>query len=112
MIEQVQCAISMEESRYTLNGAKFDATNGRMQLAASDGHRLSHAVMPIQMAEGSKLDVLVPRKTLAEIPRLLADAAEKVTISQRQDDNRTDLCDGQQWSRAGQQIAVRTIPEH
>lgn len=94
MIEQVQCAISMEESRYTLNGAKFDATNGQMQLAASDGHRLSHAVMPIQMAESSKLDVLIPRKTLAEIPRLLADAAEKVTISQRQDDNRLTFAMG------------------
>ena len=88
MIEQVQCAISTEESRYTLNGAKLDAADGQLRLVASDGHRLSHSVTQIEMTEGSKLDVLIPRKALTEVARLIGDATEKVTISQRQDDKR------------------------
>jgi DNA polymerase-3 subunit beta len=91
MISHVQCAISQEESRYMLNGAKLEAKNGRLRLVATDGHRMSQAVVtPDQpaIAPDIAMDVLVPRKALAEIARLIDTATDLVRIEQLTQDGR------------------------
>lgn len=65
-------AITLEESRYTLSGAKFmlDETGARM--VTTDGHRLAY-IERTNLGDGSgeeKIDALIPRKTLAEIIKL------------------------------------------
>lgn len=73
-IDRTIFAITLEESRYTLSGAKFllDKTGARM--VTTDGHRLAY-VERKDLGEGAakeSLDALVPRKTLSELVKLTA----------------------------------------
>lgn len=71
-IDRTIFAITLEESRYTLSGAKFmlDKTGARM--ITTDGHRLAY-IERKDMGEGAPketMDTLIPRKTLAELNKL------------------------------------------
>jgi DNA polymerase-3 subunit beta len=71
-IDRTIFAITLEESRYTLSGAKFmlDKTGARM--ITTDGHRLAY-IERKEMGEGAPketIDTLIPRKTLAELNKL------------------------------------------
>src|ERR671917_832618 len=65
-IDRTIFAITQEESRYTLSGAKFvlDETGARM--VTTDGHRLAYVEKKGLTKNGSKqsIDTLIPRKTL------------------------------------------------
>lgn len=67
-------AITLEESRYTLAGAKFLFDKTGATMVTTDGHRLAHAVRPEVGANvnGTSLDTLIPRKTLSELAKLTA----------------------------------------
>lgn len=73
-IDRTIFAITLEESRYTLSGAKFilDKTGGRM--ITTDGHRLAYIERKDlgENAPTEGLDALIPRKTLAELTKLTA----------------------------------------
>ncbi len=73
-IDRTIFAITLEESRYTLSGAKFilDKTGARM--VTTDGHRLAYIERKDLGEAASKehLDTLIPRKTLAEVAKLAA----------------------------------------
>jgi DNA polymerase-3 subunit beta len=71
-IDRTIFAITLEESRYTLSGAKFmlDKTGARM--ITTDGHRLAY-IERKDIGEGAPketMDTLIPRKTLAELNKL------------------------------------------
>jgi DNA polymerase-3 subunit beta len=66
-------AITNEESRYSLNGAKFELSNEDVRMIATDGHRLSFIARPGNFYEGGKIDVLIPKKTLGELAKLAGD---------------------------------------
>lgn len=78
-IGRTSFAITNEESRYTLNGAKFELLSDKARMIATDGHRLSFIEKSVNL-EGAKLDVLIPRKTLAELGRLSAETEETVEL--------------------------------
>jgi DNA polymerase-3 subunit beta len=72
LIDRTIFAITLEESRYTLSGAKFmlDKTGARM--ITTDGHRLAY-IERKDFGEGvpkETIDALIPRKTLAELNKL------------------------------------------
>jgi DNA polymerase-3 subunit beta len=70
-IDRTIFAITLEESRYTLSGAKFilDKTGGRM--ITTDGHRLAYIERKDLGEKATEtLDALIPRKTLAELTKL------------------------------------------
>jgi DNA polymerase-3 subunit beta len=73
-ISRIIFAISHEESRYAINGALFDCSNGFLKMVATDGHRLAVAQVPVERAV--PLKVVVPRKALSEVLRLVADSEE------------------------------------
>src|ERR687889_41784 len=64
-IDRTIFAITLEESRYTLSGAKFmlDKTGARM--VTTDGHRLAYIERKDlgETAPAENLDTLIPRKT-------------------------------------------------
>jgi DNA polymerase-3 subunit beta len=60
-------AISAEESRFTLNGALFEADGDGARLVSTDGHRVSCA--PVEF-KGDPMRALIPRKCLAELKEL------------------------------------------
>ncbi len=81
LIERVAFAITMEDPRYSLNGALMQLKGGRMTLVATDGHRLSFASADVNAeVEGGELKVIVPRKTLNEVAKLTADLDADETI--------------------------------
>ncbi|HJS23411.1 MAG TPA: DNA polymerase III subunit beta, partial [Pyrinomonadaceae bacterium] len=73
LIERTIFAITQEEGRYTLSGAKFELDKKNVKMVTTDGHRL--AFVSTESANGSSetLDVLIPRKTLAELTKLTSD---------------------------------------
>jgi DNA polymerase-3 subunit beta len=63
-------AVSQEESRYTLNGAKMEIANGKVSLATTDGHRIATMDDDIE-DEKAELDILIPKKALTEIVKFV-----------------------------------------
>jgi DNA polymerase-3 subunit beta len=78
MISKTQFAITGEDTRYFLNGALFIQAADSMSLVSTDGHRLALINVPrSKTAAKGKPDeerVILPRKTLLELGRLLAEA--------------------------------------
>ena len=73
MVEKVVFAITHEETRFQLNGALLKIAEGRMEMVATDGHRMALVTMPVS-AGVQDLTILIPRKALNEILRF--DAGE------------------------------------
>jgi DNA polymerase-3 subunit beta len=87
LIAKTQFAISPEETRYTLNGALLLLKPESITMVATDGHRLAHVESETKF-EGLKgeVRVLVPKKAMAEVARLLAEAEEKAEVEFARDD--------------------------
>ena len=77
MVAKTQFAITGEDTRYFLNGALFIQKPDSMSLVATDGHRLALISVPREKVKGKKGEeeerVILPRKTLLEMGRLLAE---------------------------------------
>lgn len=86
LIDRTQFAISSEETRYYLNGIylhQVDVAGAKkLRAVATDGHRLAQAEMAAPQEANGMPGVIVPRKTVAEIQRLLAEAdnEDKVAV--------------------------------
>lgn len=78
LISKTQFAITGEDTRYYLNGALFVVKGDSMTMVATDGHRLALATAPRSGAKGDDVKAILPRKTLAELGRLLADSDRDV----------------------------------
>lgn len=77
LIERVAFAITMEDPRYSLNGALFMLKGGKLTLVATDGHRLAYAAADVNVeVPGGELKVIVPRKALGEVAKLTSDLGE------------------------------------
>jgi DNA polymerase III subunit beta len=82
MIARTQFAITGEDTRYYLNGALFIIRGDSLSLVATDGHRLAYVSLPRDTSQTKKVEdetrVILPRKTLAELSRLLAEGDGEV----------------------------------
>ncbi len=72
LINQVHFAMAVHDIRYYLNGILFVAEGKTLTLVATDGHRLALAQATLA-ADIPKQEVILPRKTVLELQRLLAD---------------------------------------
>ena len=85
LLEKTRFAISTEETRYYLNGVYLHAANNQgaavLRAVATDGHRLAR--MEVGLPEGAEQipGVIIPRKTVAELYKLVEEGGEKVEIS-------------------------------
>jgi DNA polymerase-3 subunit beta len=74
MVGKVRFAITHEETRFQLNGALLKIQPTKMEMVATDGHRMALINYPKggngKMKKGSDLTILIPRKALDEILRL------------------------------------------
>ncbi len=75
----VQYAMAQQDIRYYLNGLLMVVDGGELKLVATDGHRLAFASMPLP-ASVQRQEAIVPRKTVVELTKLLADSDEDVAI--------------------------------
>src|SRR5882672_11202809 len=86
LIDRTIFAITQEEGRYTLSGAKFELDKQGAKMITTDGHRLAYvATEEIGKDQGAGLDVLIPRKTLAELTKLTSDFEGDINLGA--DDN-------------------------
>ena len=84
LIERTAFAMSLEETRFILNGALVKASQQTLQIVATDGRRL--ALASADIAGGpTGFAVVVPSKTIRELGRLLQDDEDPVTIASLKD---------------------------
>ncbi len=75
----VEFAMAQQDIRFYLNGMLFVLEKDHLVCVATDGHRLSYATMPVE-GDFSKQEIIVPRKTIMELSKLLADTDEPIRI--------------------------------
>lgn len=86
LLQYTTFAMSLEETRFILNGALLKTHAGALTLAATDGRRLAVATGKGARQEAKELTVVVPSKTIRELMRLLQDDEEEpVSISPLKD---------------------------
>ena len=73
MVEKTQFAITGEDTRYFLNGAKFVLRPDTLTLVATDGHRLALVEVAHKIGINEEIGVILPKKTLLELGKLLAE---------------------------------------
>ena len=81
MVSKTQFAITGEDTRYFLNGALFVLKPDGLTLVATDGHRLALVNVAREGGEGdgsAEVRAILPKKTLLELGRLLADGDDAV----------------------------------
>jgi DNA polymerase III subunit beta len=71
MVARTQFAITGEDTRYFLNGAKFVLTPKTITLVATDGHRLALVEVQHEVGITQDVGVILPKKTLLELGKLL-----------------------------------------
>jgi DNA polymerase-3 subunit beta len=79
LLALVQYAMAQQDIRYYLNGLLMVVEEQALKLVATDGHRLAYASMQLDSAL-PRQEVIVPRKTVLELSKLLADSEDKVRI--------------------------------
>ncbi|HUQ76525.1 MAG TPA: DNA polymerase III subunit beta [Burkholderiales bacterium] len=75
----VQYAMAQQDIRYYLNGLLLVVDGGELKLVATDGHRLAFASLPLE-TDVPRQEAIVPRKTVLELGKLLADSDDEVRV--------------------------------
>lgn len=86
VIDRTKFAVSTEETRYYLNGiyihAKNEGETKVLRVVATDGHRLACVESPLPQGAEKMSGVIIPRKTVAEVRKLLDDTGvEEVSVA-------------------------------
>jgi len=85
LINKTSFAITADDNRYFLNGARLELTESEIRMVATDGHRLAY--ISVKRNQGSGEDsgdacVIVPKKTLLELVKILGDEDQPVDFTQ------------------------------
>ncbi|HSV16957.1 MAG TPA: DNA polymerase III subunit beta [Casimicrobiaceae bacterium] len=79
LLRLAEFAMAQQDIRYYLNGMLLVLEAASLQAVATDGHRLSWASIAVD-GSFTRQEVILPRKTVLELAKLLADVDEPVTI--------------------------------
>ena len=80
VLGMVQFAMAIQDIRYFLNGVLFSAEGNTLRVVATDGHRLSMASYQLPDST-SKIEAILPRKTVIELIKLLNESDDPVTLA-------------------------------
>lgn len=82
-IQNTAFAITNEQSRFTLSGAKFMIENGAARMVTTDGHRLAFIEKKLADSGSTEtMDALIPRKALMELTKISRDAKGDVSFGE------------------------------
>lgn len=84
LINKTGFAVSMEETRYNLNGIYLHEKQGEaaaLTAVATDGHRLACAKIALPAGAEGMPGVIIPRKTIGEIAKLASEIEGDVAVS-------------------------------
>ncbi|MER1955020.1 MAG: DNA polymerase III subunit beta [Desemzia incerta] len=79
VISQTVIATSTHESRPILTGVNIVIENNTLSAVATDSHRLSQRIIPLEMSEEQarqKYKIIIPGKSLIELSKILEEDAE------------------------------------
>ncbi|MDX9717490.1 MAG: DNA polymerase III subunit beta [Thauera sp.] len=80
-LAQVSYAMAQQDIRYYLNGLLVIADGGELRMVATDGHRLAYAASDLDAPLNSqRSEAILPRKTVLELARQLADSDDPLEI--------------------------------
>ena len=79
-IQHTSFAITNEQSRFTLSGAKFMVGGGNVKMVTTDGHRLAF-IEKAATVEG-EMDTLIPKKALTELTKISRDEDGEVSFGE------------------------------
>ncbi|MGC6472733.1 MAG: DNA polymerase III subunit beta [Parvibaculales bacterium] len=84
LIEKTRFAISVEETRYYLNGIYLhtleEGGQALLRAVATDGHRLARVQTAQPVGADGMPSIIVPRKTVNEVQKLLEESEGEVSI--------------------------------
>lgn len=81
IIKQTVIAVSTHESRPILTGVHLTINDGKLKAVATDSHRLSQRVIPIEGTESLSYNLVIPGKSLQELTRLLDDGLDEIEVA-------------------------------
>ena len=88
LIGKTKFAISMEESRYTLNGGLLIIKPDTLAMVATDGHRLALAETDQKLGGlNGEVRVLIPKKAMDEVEKLSAAAGSDAQMEFAKDES-------------------------
>ena len=80
-IQNTAFAITNEQSRFTLSGAKFIIADGVAKMVTTDGHRLAYIEKKVDTGD-TRMDTLVPKKALLELVKLSRAGDEDISFGE------------------------------
>ncbi|ANZ98783.1 DNA polymerase III subunit beta [Carnobacterium divergens] len=83
IIGQTVIAISTHESRPILTGVNMVIENGKLLAVATDSHRLSQRIIPLEVSSAladQKYNIIIPGKSLIELSRTLDERHENIEM--------------------------------
>ncbi len=80
LLGKTQYSMAAQDVRYYLNGLLLLVEGRELRAVATDGHRLAYASVEIE-ADLPRQEMILPRKTVLELNRLLADSDEPLTVT-------------------------------
>ncbi|HRJ74079.1 MAG TPA: DNA polymerase III subunit beta, partial [Terrimicrobiaceae bacterium] len=75
-LRKTSYAISVDETRYVLNGILFSYKENKLTLVATDGRRLALFDSDVEFPRSHERDFIVPTKAVTELQRLLGEDGE------------------------------------
>lgn len=79
-LDKTLFCMANQDVRYYLNGLLLHISNSRLELVASDGHRLSIYEDQLEQTTGFEARIILPRKGVLELNRLLDDAEAELKV--------------------------------
>ncbi|MGL9681751.1 MAG: DNA polymerase III subunit beta [Wolbachia sp.] len=84
LLTKTKFAVSLDDTRYNLNGIYLHTDEQFLFCVATDGHRLSRMKMPKPENINGEFGVIIPRKTVMELLKILDDCNEiNIKLSNR-----------------------------
>lgn len=80
MIQKTSFACSTDETRPALNGVLWQTKGDKMQMVATDGHRLAKMAVENKKLKGLNEDIIVPPKVLNLIPKFMEGSNNEIGI--------------------------------
>ena len=80
MIRKTTFACSDDETRPALNGVLWQTKGDKMQMVATDGHRLAKISLVNKKLKGLHEDVIIPPKVLNLIPKFIMSDSQEVGV--------------------------------
>ena len=80
LLKQVDFSMAQQDIRYYLNGLLFEVDGKRLNIVATDGHRLSFTSTTLDDGQ-EKTQIIIPRKTIIELIKLMEEGNKLVKIN-------------------------------